>query len=108
MKSPITILALTIVFGIAATTFVYAADLDSSMDTAPGPAFQTIEGKLRQIDGNVYVVDEYITNYRGEEIKDKEVQVYVSSETKKLHGNKRVVDKVRVEVTRGGFANSIE
>ena len=108
MKSPMAILALTITFGIAAATMVYAAEVDSSMDTAPGPAFQTIQGKLKQIDGNVYVVDEYITNYRGEEVKDKEVQVYVSSETKKLHGNKRVGDKIRVEVTRGGFANSIE
>ena len=108
MKTPITALALTLSFGLAATTLLYAADDDSTVDTAPGPAFQTIEGKLKAINGNVYVVDEYITNYRGEEIKEKEVQVYVNSETKKVHGGKKVGDKIRVEVTRGGFANSIE
>lgn len=108
MKSPMAILALMIMFGFTPATFAYAADSDSGLDTSPGPAFQTIEGKLKKIDGNVYVVDEYITNYRGEEVKDKEMQVYVSNETKKVHGNKKVGDHIRVEVTRGGFANSVE
>ena len=49
-----------------------------------------------------------ITNYRGEEVKDKEMRVYGGTETKKLHGNKRIGDKILVEVTRGGFANSVE
>jgi hypothetical protein len=34
--------------------------------------------------------------------------VYVGSETKRLAGNKKVGDKIRVEVTRGGFANTIQ
>ena len=108
MKTPMAIRALTLMFGLAVSSVLYAADVDSTMDTAPGPAYQTIEGKLKEIQGNVYVVDEYITNYRGEEIKDKEMRVYVTSETKHVHGNKSVGDKVRVEVTQGGFANSIE
>jgi hypothetical protein len=110
MKNTMAILTLTILVGATTAAFVYASDADSTaaMDTAPGPAFQTIEGTLKQIDGHVYVVEEYITNYRGEEVKDKEVRVYVGSETKKLHGNKRVGDKIRVEMTSGGFANSVE
>ena len=78
------------------------------LDTEPGPAFQTIDGKLSKIEGNVYVVEEYVTNYRGEDVKENEVRVYVGKETKKLTGNKKVGDKIRVEMTRGGFANSIE
>jgi hypothetical protein len=71
-------------------------------------AFQTIAGTLEQIDGNVYVVAEYITNYRGEEIKDKEMSVQVSSETKLVNGTKNVGDSVRIDVTSTGMANSIE
>ena len=105
MKHPAS-LALTLIFGVCAVGFGCAANSD--LETSPGPAFQTVEGKLNKIDGNVYVVDEYITDYRGEEVKEKEVRVYVNNETKKPHGNKKVGDKVRVEVTRNGFANSVQ
>jgi hypothetical protein len=41
-------------------------------------------------------------------MKADEVRVYVSKETKKLNGEKKVGDRIRAEVTRGGFANSIQ
>ena len=110
MKNTTAILAFTVLLGFGAATLVYASDSNSvaAMDTKPGPAFQTIDGKLSKIEGNVYVVEEYITNYRGEDVKENEVRVFVGKETKKLNGNKKVGDTIRVEMTRGGFANSIE
>ncbi|HXF94278.1 MAG TPA: hypothetical protein VNK46_16110 [Nitrospiraceae bacterium] len=69
------------------------------MDTKPGPAFQMVEGKLNKIDGDIYVVEDYNGN---------EVRLYVGKETKRLRGNKKVGDTVRAEITRGGFANSIQ
>jgi hypothetical protein len=69
------------------------------MDTKPGPAFQMVEGKLNKIDGDIYVVEDYNGN---------EVRLYVGKDTKKLRGNKKVGDTVRAEITRGGFANSIQ
>ena len=37
-----------------------------------------------------------------------EVRIRVGKDTKKLHGDKKVGDKIRAEVTHGGFANSIQ
>ena len=110
MKTTTAILALTSILGFATAGLVYADDskVVAALDTKPGPAFLTIDGKLTKIDGNVYVVEQSITNYRGEEVKENEVRVYVSKDTKKPHGNKKVGDKIRVELTRGGFANTIE
>jgi hypothetical protein len=110
MKTTTAILALTSILGFATAGLVYADDsnLVAALDTKPGPAFQTIDGTVSKIDGNIYVVEQSITNYRGEEIKENEVRVYVSEATKKLHGKKKVGDKIRVELTRGGFANTIE
>src|SRR5689334_1016167 len=88
--------------------FAYADNLEIVNDESYKPAFQTIEGTLEQINGNVFVVAEYITNYRGEEIRDKEMSVYVSTETKLVNGMKNVGDPVRVELTSTGLANSIE
>ena len=76
-------------------------------DTQPGPAHQMIQGKLKSIDGNVYVVEQTVENYRGETVSN-EVRMYVGNETKRLQGNKKVGDKIRAEVTRGGFANTIQ
>ena len=59
------------------------------METAPGPAFEVFDGKLNKIEGNVYVVDRFITDYRGDEIQ-KQVRVYVNNATIQLRGNKRV------------------
>jgi hypothetical protein len=66
-----------------------------------------IQGKLAQIDDNTYVVEQSVDNYRGETITE-EVRVFVGKETKRLAGNKKVGDKIRVEVTKGGFANAIQ
>lgn len=99
--------AMAAVFGaglVSAETMAVVAKLD----TKPGPAFQMVEGKLKNIDGNTYVVEESIDNYRGEVIPTNEVRVYVGKETKRLHGNKKVGDIIRVEMTKGGFANAIQ
>jgi hypothetical protein len=79
----------------------------AKLDSQPGPAFQMIQGKLKSIEGNVYVVEQSVDNYRGETVSN-EVRLYVGKETKRLHGEKKVGDKIRAEVTRGGFANTIQ
>ena len=100
-----TVLGASVLCGISMAPMAAAeTDVSSALD----PAYQTIAGTLEQIDGNVYVVAEYITNYRGEEIKDKEMSVQVSSETKLVNGTKNVGDSVRIDVTSTGMANSIE
>lgn len=68
-------------------------------DEKPGPAWRTIGGTVKQIKGDIYTVEDYEGN---------QVQLYVGQETKKLRGNKKVGDTVRAEVTRGGYANSIQ
>ena len=79
----------------------------TKLDSKPGPAHQTIQGKLSGIEGNTYVVEQSVDDYRGESVT-QEVRVYVGKETKRLGGHKKVGDKIRVEVTRGGFANAIQ
>jgi hypothetical protein len=81
--------------------------LVATLDHKPGPAYQTIQGKLAEIQGNVYVVEQSVDNYRGETVTES-VRVYVGHETKRLTANKKVGDKIRVEVTRGGFANAMQ
>jgi len=80
------------------------------MDTTPGPAFTTVDGKISKIDGPVYTVQSESTGYQnlGTTKNVNEVKIYVGKETKILHGEKRVGDKIRAEVTQGGFANSIQ
>jgi hypothetical protein len=68
-------------------------------DQKPGPAWRTIGGTVKQIKGDMYTVEDYEGN---------QVQLYVGQETKKIRGNKKVGDTVRAEVTRGGYANSIQ
>ncbi len=82
----------------------------AQMDTAPGPAFTTVDGKITKIDGSVYTVQSESTGYQnlGSTKNVSEIKIYVAQETKKLHGEKKVGDKIRAEVTRGGFANSIQ
>ena len=95
----------TIMFGasiVSAETAVIA-----TLDKKPGPAYQMLQGKLASIEGNVYVVEQSVDNYRGETVTEA-VRVYVGTETKRLTANKKVGDKIRVEVTRGGFANTIQ
>lgn len=78
-----------------------------TLESKPGPAFQMIQGKVADIQGNVYVVEQSVDNYRGETVTEA-VRVYVGNETKRLAGNKKVGDKIRVEMTKGGFANAIQ
>jgi len=80
------------------------------MDTAPGPAYITVDGKISKIDGSVYTIQSESTGYQnlGTTKNVSEMKIYVSKETKKVHGDKKVGDKVRAEITRGGFANSLQ
>lgn len=68
-------------------------------DTKPGPAWKTVGGTVKNIRGDMYTVEDYEGN---------QVQLYVGQGTKHLRGNKKVGDTVRAEITRGGFANSIQ
>ena len=65
----------------------------------PGPAWKTISGTVKQIKGDIYTVEDYEGN---------QVQLYVSRETKRLRGQKKAGDRVRAEITRDGFANSLQ
>ena len=68
-------------------------------DTKPGLAWKTVGGKVKHITGNIYTVEDYEGN---------QIQLYVGQGTKHIRGNKKVGDTVRAEITRGGFANSIQ
>lgn len=77
---------------------------DASVQTGrpaktPGPAWRTIGGRIKQIKGDTYTVEDYEGN---------QIQLYVGKGTKKIRGSKKVGDPVRAEITRGGFANSIQ
>ena len=82
----------------------------AQLDTAPGPAYTTVDGKVTNIEGSVYTIQTESTGYQnyGTTKNVSETKIYVSQQTKKLHGDKKVGDKVRAEITRGGFANSIQ
>ena len=82
----------------------------AQLDTAPGPAYTTVDGKVTKIDGPVYTIQSESTGYQnlGSTTNVSEMKIYVGKQTKKLHGEKKVGDKVRAEITRGGFANSLQ
>jgi hypothetical protein len=86
------------------------AQAESKMDSKPGPAYMMVDGKISSIEGNVYTVQSESTNYQnlGTTTNVNEVRIVVGKETKKLHGDKKVGDKIRAEITQGGFANSIQ
>jgi ribosomal protein L21E len=67
-------------------------------DEKPGPAWKTVGGTVKNIDGNAYTVEDYEGN---------QVKLYVGQGTKQIK-QKKVGDTVRAEITRGGFANSIQ
>lgn len=67
-------------------------------DEKPGPAWMTLGGTVKKIEGNAYTVEDYEGN---------RVKLYVGQGTKQLK-HKKVGDPVRAEITRGGFANSIQ
>ena len=67
-------------------------------DSQPGPAWKTIGGTVKNVHGDIYTVEDYEGN---------QVKLRVGQGTKHIH-KKKVGDTVRAEVTRGGFANSIQ
>jgi len=67
-------------------------------DSQPGPAWMTLGGTVKKIEGNAYTVEDYEGNH---------VKLYVGQGTKHIN-KKKVGDTVRAEITRGGFANSIQ
>ena len=67
-------------------------------DEKPGPAWKTVGGTLKEIKGNSDTVEDYEGN---------QVKLYVGQGTKHIK-QKKVGDTVRAEITRGGFANSIQ
>jgi hypothetical protein len=106
------VITLTIaVAGVMGTSLALAEGQQpvQQLDTAPGPSHETIFGTVSKIEGEVYTVQQPAANdYVANGMKADEVRVYVSKETKKLGGEKKVGDRIRAEVTRGGFANSIQ
>jgi hypothetical protein len=75
-----------------------SSPMAEQQDRKSGPAWRTIGGTVKQIKGDTYTVEDYDGN---------QVQLYVGQDTKHLR-QKRVGDTVRAEITRGGFANSIQ
>lgn len=68
-------------------------------DDSPGPAFRMVSGKVVKIDPPYYDVEEYTGN---------RVRLHVGSKTVMINGDKKVGDKIRAEITQGGFANSVQ
>lgn len=113
MRSSKRIVTLSLIFAVAMcveTGFAMADSRDAKMDTAPGPAYTTVDGKVSKIEGAVYTVQSESANYQnlGTSKNVSEVKIYINEHTKKLHGDKKVGDKIRAEITEGGFANSIQ
>ena len=67
-------------------------------DSEPGPAWKTVGGTVKRVESGIYTVEDYEGNL---------VKVHVGQGTKHLN-KKKVGDAVRAEITRGGFANSIQ
>ncbi len=80
-------------------TNAYTLSRPSQSTPRPGPAWKTIGGTVTRIKGDVYTVEDYEGN---------QMHLYVSRDTKHLRGPKKVGDRVRAEITRDGFANSIQ
>ena len=70
----------------------------SHHDQKPGPAWMTFGGTVKKIEGNAYTVEDYEGNH---------VSLYVGQGTKQIKP-KKVGDTLRAEITRSGFANSIQ
>ena len=105
----ITLMCTAVLFAGVASASMDARD-GAPTDTAPGPAYTTVDGKITKIEGSVYTIESETTGYQNlSSTKNvSEMKIYVSQQTKKLHGDKKVGDKVRAEITRGGFANSMQ
>jgi hypothetical protein len=70
-----------------------------SLDTKPGPAHRTVQGKVVKVDGQVYVMEDY---------EGREIRMFVSQQTKKFRGDKKPGDSIRAELTYGGHANYVQ
>ena len=68
------------------------------LDSKPGPAWMTVGGTVKNVEGDIYTVETYEGN---------QVKLHVGQGTKHIN-KKNVGDTVRAEITRGGFANSIQ
>jgi ribosomal protein L21E len=77
---------------------VQAAPKPGHHDEKPGPAWRTVGGTVKEIKDNSYTVEDFEGN---------QVKLYVGQGTKHIK-QKKVGDTVRAEITRGGFANSIQ
>ena len=84
---------------MGAAPAVAPAPKPGQYDTKPGPAWKMVGGKVTSVQGDVYTVEDYEGN---------QVKLHVGQGTKQLRGNKKVGDSIRAEITRGGFANSIQ
>jgi hypothetical protein len=104
------IMAIFACTAVISTGVAFAGMDGGQLDTAPGPAFTTVDGKVAKIEGPVWTIQNESTGYQnyGSTTNVSEMKIYVGQQTKKLHGEKKVGDKVRAEITRGGFANSIQ
>ncbi|MGQ0665850.1 MAG: hypothetical protein ACT4O4_02345 [Nitrospiraceae bacterium] len=71
----------------------------SKHDKKLGPAWRTVGGTVKHLKGNTYTVEDYEGN---------QIQLYIGQGTKQIRGHKKVGDPVRAEITRDGFANSIQ
>jgi hypothetical protein len=105
------------VLGLGGSPFALADNQDmAQMDTEPGPTDAIIDGQVIKIDGDVYTVLRSYSDNGGSSqargfggaLTEKQFRVYVGKQTTKIKGEKKVGDKIRAEVTRGGFANSIQ
>jgi len=67
-------------------------------DSTPGPAWKTVGGTVKKVEGDIYTVEDYEGN---------QVSLRVGQGTKHIK-QKKLGDTVRAEITRGGFANSIQ
>ena len=67
-------------------------------DSKPGPAWKTVGGTVKDVKGDIYTVEDYEGN---------QVSLRVGQGTKHIK-QKKLGDTVRAEITRGGFANSIQ
>ena len=67
-------------------------------DSQPGPAWKTVGGTVKKVEGDIYTVEDYEGN---------QVKLHIGQGTKHIK-HKKVGDTVRAEITRGGFANSIQ
>ena len=72
---------------------------EKKINTNPeSAAFQTVDGKLLEIDGEFYVVEDFT---------GKQLRLHVDKGTVLLNGPKKPGDIIRAEITKSGHAISI-